>query len=105
MDDTISERKRSAATTSRKSIAESAAATSRKSIADIEASPPASPQITHLFAIDAAAEKLLLRKCDIRVIPILGWMYLLLFMDRLNIGNARIQGMFAHIYPFLIELT
>ena len=43
--------------------------------------------------IDPAAERRLLWKCDIHIIPILGFLYLLAFCDRINIGNARIQGL------------
>ncbi|KIX00662.1 uncharacterized protein Z518_09727 [Rhinocladiella mackenziei CBS 650.93] len=41
----------------------------------------------------AAAEKKLLRKIDLRLIPILFVLYLCAFIDRVNIGNARIQGL------------
>jgi len=34
-----------------------------------------------------------LRKMDIRLIPMLAVLYLLSFLDRGNIGNAKIQGM------------
>lgn len=34
-----------------------------------------------------------LRKMDIRLIPMLALLYLLSFLDRGNIGNAKIQGM------------
>ncbi|RPA99629.1 MFS general substrate transporter [Choiromyces venosus 120613-1] len=38
-------------------------------------------------------EKAILRKMDIRLIPMLALLYLLSFLDRGNIGNARIQGL------------
>jgi hypothetical protein len=34
-----------------------------------------------------------LRKMDIRLIPVLAVLYLLAFLDRGNIGNAKIQGL------------
>ena len=34
-----------------------------------------------------------LRKCDYRLIPLLGLLYLVAFVDRSNIGNAKIAGM------------
>lgn len=34
----------------------------------------------------------MLGKCDIRLIPILGSMFLVSFLDRGNIANARIEG-------------
>lgn len=43
--------------------------------------------------IDRAAEKKLIRKCDLHVIPILFALFLLAFLDRINIGNARLQGL------------
>ncbi|KAI9677626.1 MAG: hypothetical protein M1817_006581 [Caeruleum heppii] len=43
--------------------------------------------------VDSAAERRLLRKCDIHVIPILFVIYLISFLDRINIGNARIEGL------------
>lgn len=38
-------------------------------------------------------EKAILRKMDIRLIPMLALLYLLSFLDRGNIGNARIEGL------------
>ncbi len=43
--------------------------------------------------IDRAAEKRLIRKCDLHVIPVIGLLYSLAFIDRINIGNARLQGL------------
>jgi hypothetical protein len=37
-------------------------------------------------SVDAAAEKKLLRKCDLRVLPPLFVLFLLAFLDRTNIG-------------------
>jgi hypothetical protein len=42
---------------------------------------------------DPKAEARLTRKLDIRLIPVLGLTYLILFLDRTNIANARIQGL------------
>ncbi|VBB78581.1 Putative Permease of the major facilitator superfamily [Podospora comata] len=38
-------------------------------------------------------EKAILRKMDIRLIPMLALLYLLSFLDRGNIGNAKIEGL------------
>lgn len=38
-------------------------------------------------------EKKTLRKMDLRLIPTLAVLYLLAFLDRGNIGNAKIQGL------------
>ena len=46
-----------------------------------------------LAPIDGVADKRLLRKLDLRVVPIVGFLYMLAFVDRINIGNARIQGL------------
>ncbi|KAH9886338.1 major facilitator superfamily domain-containing protein [Xylariomycetidae sp. FL2044] len=42
---------------------------------------------------DPEAERRLIRKCDRNILPCLFALYFLAFMDRTNIGNARIQGM------------
>ncbi|KAI1272103.1 major facilitator superfamily domain-containing protein [Xylaria sp. FL0933] len=42
---------------------------------------------------DAAAEKKLLRKCDLHVLPPVTFIFFLAFLDRTNIGNAKIQGL------------
>ncbi|ORX90015.1 hypothetical protein K493DRAFT_149283, partial [Basidiobolus meristosporus CBS 931.73] len=42
---------------------------------------------------DPAAEKALVRKLDRRLIPFLALLYLCSFLDRVNIGNAKL----AHI--------
>ncbi|KAI9642818.1 hypothetical protein NHQ30_008551 [Ciborinia camelliae] len=43
--------------------------------------------------IDPAIEKALLRKLDLHVVVPLMILFLLAFLDRINIGNAKIQGM------------
>ncbi|KAI9827522.1 MAG: hypothetical protein M1832_004872 [Thelocarpon impressellum] len=43
--------------------------------------------------IDPEAERRLRIKCDWHVLPILCVLYLLSFLDRVNIGNARIEGL------------
>ena len=49
--------------------------------------------LPNLTPIDRAAEKKLLRKLDLHVIPVIALLYMLAFIDRINIGNARIQGL------------
>lgn len=41
-------------------------------------------------SLDPAREKALLRKIDWHVVPWLSLLYLLSFLDRANIGNARV---------------
>jgi hypothetical protein len=43
--------------------------------------------------IDPIAEKALLRKLDMWIVPPVMLLYLLSFLDRVNIGNARLYGM------------
>lgn len=38
-------------------------------------------------------EKQILRKMDLRLIPILSALYLMSFIDRTNVGNAKIEGL------------
>ncbi|KAF2424809.1 putative MFS transporter [Tothia fuscella] len=65
---------------------------------DSKANAPISPHVssssTAVFAHDAQP---LLHKIDIRILPILAWLYLLLLMDRVNIGNAKILGLEASL--------
>ena len=39
------------------------------------------------YEIDPVAEKKLLRKLDLRVVPVLWFLFLLAFLDRTNIGT------------------
>ncbi|KAL8668544.1 MAG: hypothetical protein Q9168_006826 [Polycauliona sp. 1 TL-2023] len=43
--------------------------------------------------IDHVAEKKLVRKLDLHIIPFMMMLYLFSFLDRVNIGNARLYGM------------
>ncbi|KAH8427129.1 allantoate permease family MFS transporter [Aspergillus melleus] len=54
------------------------------------ASGTASPEVNEDLGIN---EKALLRKLDIRLLPPLTILYLLSFLDRSNVGNARLEGM------------
>ena len=42
---------------------------------------------------DLQSTKRLLRKCDKALLPFLALLYLLSFLDRANIGNARLAGL------------
>ena len=48
--------------------------------------------------IDPIAEKKLLWKVDCYVVPPLLILFLLSFLDRVNIGNAKIQGMTEELH-------
>lgn len=43
-------------------------------------------------------EKSLLRKIDWRLLPAVGVLYLLSFLDRSNVGNARIEGLTGDLH-------
>ncbi|KAH8705552.1 putative MFS transporter [Talaromyces proteolyticus] len=58
---------------------------------DTEAAPVA--PILPLPTIDPVIEKRVVRKLDYRLPVITGFLYLLAFLDRSNIGNAKIAGM------------
>ncbi|KAJ9241795.1 MFS transporter [Paecilomyces variotii] len=61
-------------------------------------------------AIDPLVEKRYLRKLDLRLPVLLGALYLLAFLDRSNIGNAKIAGMQEDLklsgnrYPWLLTI-
>lgn len=42
---------------------------------------------------DDKATKALIRKVDLHIVPVLVILYLLSFLDRTNIGNARLAGL------------
>ena len=48
-----------------------------------------------VFLRDFPAEKKkrLLWKIDIRLVPMLLWLYLITYIDKVNIGNAKIEGL------------
>ncbi|KAJ9604689.1 hypothetical protein H2200_010803 [Cladophialophora chaetospira] len=43
--------------------------------------------------VDKKTERRLLAKLDKRIVPVIMWLYLMNFMDRVAIGNARLYGM------------
>jgi hypothetical protein len=69
--------------------------TSHASVSDPEyaQSPALHSSRDEEFYEDPKAARLLLIKCDIRLIPILGCLYLVSFLDRSNIANARLFGL------------
>ncbi|GKT64068.1 major facilitator superfamily transporter [Colletotrichum tofieldiae] len=46
-----------------------------------------------LEPVDAAAEKKIVRKLDMHIIPLVMLLYLFSFLDRVNIGNARLYNL------------
>lgn len=63
-------------------------------ITQIQTSPPEQPQ----FVDNAALTKQIIRKCDLRLIPPLMLLFLITFIDRTNIANAKIEGMTAELH-------
>ena len=61
-------------------------------IATSTSSGTPSPMPNDLY-IDPQIEKRVIRKCDLRVIPPTLILFMLSFLDRVNIGNAVIQGL------------
>ncbi|KAJ7175883.1 major facilitator superfamily domain-containing protein [Mycena filopes] len=51
-----------------------------------------------LDTFDSAEDKKLVRKIDLRLIPILTLLYLLSFLDRTNVGNAKLLGLTTDLH-------
>ncbi|KAF7193225.1 putative transporter [Pseudocercospora fuligena] len=66
-------------------------------VEEIKVKTGADARATAQYEIDPLREKALVRKLDVRVVPILWFLFMLAFLDRTNIGNARIQGMTADL--------
>ena len=64
-----------------------------KAVPSVDTSARYSGSEDTLEPIDRAAEKRLLLKLDLHVLPTISLLYMLAFVDRINIGNARIQGL------------
>ncbi|WQF82900.1 Putative major facilitator superfamily, MFS transporter superfamily [Colletotrichum destructivum] len=54
-------------------------------------------EAAHSYVIDPAAEARLVRKQDLRVLPMVFLMYFFTFLDRTNLGNAKVAGMEADL--------
>ena len=50
------------------------------------------------YVIDPVAERKLLRKMDLHIVPPLFVLFLMVFLDRVNIGNAKIQGLTTDLH-------
>jgi hypothetical protein len=61
---------------------------------DGESRPPACDAwLRHRDAVDHELSRRITRKCDIRLVPILGGLYFTAFLDRVNIANAKLLGL------------
>lgn len=69
------------------------AAEDKEKNAYLEHAATATTAATAGHYIDPAMERRVVRKIDMRLIPLVTAMYLLSFLDRSNIGNAKIAGM------------
>jgi MFS family permease len=58
-----------------------------------EAGVPEMDSNSDMWAIDEKAEKKLIRKMDLYILPFVVLLYLFSFLDRVNIGNARLYGL------------
>ncbi|KXJ87073.1 major facilitator superfamily transporter [Microdochium bolleyi] len=58
---------------------------------------PVDPEAAHEYTIDPAAESRLVRKLDLRVLPMVFLMYFFTFLDRTNLGNAKGAGIEAEL--------
>ncbi|KAL4805884.1 major facilitator superfamily domain-containing protein [Aspergillus unguis] len=58
-----------------------------------ESRVPEMDSSSEISAIDEKAEKRLIRKMDFHILPFVVLLYLFSFLDRVNIGNARLYGM------------
>ncbi|KAH7021366.1 major facilitator superfamily transporter [Microdochium trichocladiopsis] len=54
-------------------------------------------EAAHEYIIDPAAESRLVRKLDLRVLPMVFLMYFFTFLDRTNLGNAKGAGLEADL--------
>jgi len=59
---------------------------------------PASASDLDELSPGAINEQALLRRLDWRLLPAVGILYLLSFLDRSNVGNARIEGLAADLH-------
>ncbi|KAJ7069706.1 major facilitator superfamily domain-containing protein [Mycena amicta] len=66
-----------------------------------EKNESASESQAALESIDAPGDEALVRKVDFRLIPVLTILYLLSFLDRTNVGNAKLLGLTTdlHVAP------
>ena len=49
-------------------------------------------EAAHSYVIDTVSENQLVRKQDLRVLPMIFLMYFFTFLDRTNLGNAKVAG-------------
>lgn len=72
-------------------------------LAHVVPSETESPNGSPASEITPQMEEKILRKMDLRLIPMLAVLYLLAFLDRGNIGNAKIEGMLDDLVGFSLS--
>lgn len=65
---------------------------------DLEATEPNQTYSSSQESLHGINEKSLVRKLDYKLLPVLTFLYLLSFLDRSNVGNARIEGLVDDIH-------
>jgi hypothetical protein len=86
----------------------------RDNDSDTPGTPPMKTEDVEMIgaslAVDKETERRLLKKLDVRIIPMVCWIYLMNFMDRVNIGNAKLYwlerdlGMSGNQYQLAVSL-
>jgi hypothetical protein len=61
-------------------------------------SPCSDDELNDAAPIDPQAERRLVRKLDLVIFPVFFVVYMMAFLDRINISNANIQGMSAELH-------
>ncbi|WVW80701.1 hypothetical protein I302_102687 [Kwoniella bestiolae CBS 10118] len=62
-------------------------------IEELNASGPGAEELDFIANFDEVKKRKMYRKIDIRLVPMLAALYLFSYIDRANIGNAKIEGM------------
>lgn len=63
------------------------------SASSLQDASKSAPSTDELAPIDPVADAALMRKVDKFIVPFMVVMYLFSFLDRVNIGNAKLNGM------------
>ncbi|KAI0776578.1 MFS general substrate transporter [Trametes elegans] len=77
---------------------EAMSSTSDEKLSHSEASPVAEVSYDAELTKSTVDRAKLLRKLDLRLLPIVSALYLLSFLDRTNIGNAKVAGLTADLH-------
>ncbi|KAK9425601.1 putative Major facilitator superfamily (MFS) profile domain-containing protein [Seiridium unicorne] len=62
-------------------------------VANSSASSESQDIATEIYHLDAKADRRLTNKIDLKITPVMGLLYLVCFLDRTNIANARLAGL------------